>query len=532
MPFNANSAWNRLVLLALDSGDPGLIKHWAEQGYLPNLAKLMEEGSSIPIATPPGVLEGAIWPTILTSMEAATHGMYAYKQIVPHSYELQIAMMADRLPSPPFWAHISKSGKRVAVVDAPFALPVKKLNGIQVTNWGGHDLWCAQRCSTPRGLIDELVERFGEYPMPSCDTPGRSLRDFKLMRESLREAVVKKTALLRHCMQMEKWDFFFGVYSESHCAGHQFWHFTDPTHPRYDPEVPDDLRHCIRDVYHDIDAGIGQLLNDLAPDTHVMVLLSHGMGPYYHGSHLLDQVIEALGVNEFSDGKSPSVSQQDRSLPSATWSFRRLLPKPLRETIKSKMPQEWIRRLWCWCHPQSPNKPINPWIHKRVFQLPESNMTGLLRINLKGREPAGLVEPGAEYESLCRRLTNSLLAVENPDTGRKAIQWIWRSRDLYQGPRIEELPDLFIEWDHSAPIKRLRSSEIGTLEREYVGHRTGSHTQGGLLISRGPNFKSGQGEEIRSIDLAPTLLSFFGIPAPSAYEGASRLPLLQKTWAI
>lgn len=525
MSSKSNSVSNRLVLLALDSADPALVRRWAKEGYLPNLAKLMDGGTSVPIATPPGVLEGAIWPTLLTSAEAATHGMYAYKQIVPRTYDLQIAMMADRLPVPPFWAPISNAGKRVAVIDAPFALPVKRLNGIQLTNWGGHDLWCAKRCSSPAGLVDELVGRFGEYPVPTCDASDRSPRDYESLRRCLREGVEKKTALLRHCLQMENWDFFFGVYSESHCAGHQFWHFMDPTHPRYDPEGPDDLRHCVRDIYRAIDGGIGELLKGLAPETHVMVLLSHGMGPYYHGSHLLDEVIDRLGVNG-SRAENPEVlSPPDRSLRGAAWSSRRLIPERLRQGIKSHLSPEWTRRLWHWSHPKP--KPLNPWTHKRVFQLPESNMTGLLRINLKGREPAGLVEPGKEYDALCLRLKNSLLALENPDTGRSAVQWVARSRDLYRGRRIEELPDLFVEWDHSAPIGRLRSPEIGTLEGDFVGRRTGSHTQGGLLIGRGPTFTSGQCEEIRTIDLAPTLLNFFGVAAPNGYEGASCLDLLQ-----
>ena len=525
MSFKSNSASNRLVLLALDSGDPALVRRWVKEGYLPNLAKLMEGGTSAAIATPPGVLEGAIWPTLLTGAEAATHGMYAYKQIVPGTYDLHIAMMADRLPVPPFWAHIGHAGKRVAVIDAPFALPVKRLNGIQLTNWGGHDLWCAPRCSSPAGLVDELAGRFGEYPVPTCDASDRSPRDYELLRRCLREGVDKKTALLRHCLQMENWDFFFGVYSESHCAGHQFWHFMDPTHPRYDPEGPDDLRHCVRDVYRAIDGGIGELLKDLAPETHVMVLLSHGMGPYYHGSHLLDEVIDRLGVNG-SRAQNPEVlSPPARSLRGAVWSSRRLIPQRLRQGIKSHFSPESTRRLWHWSHPKP--KPMNPWIHKRVFQLPESNMTGLLRINLKGREPAGLIEPGEESDSLCRRLTNSLLALENADTGRKAVQWVARSGDLYDGRRIDELPDLFVEWDHSAPIRRLRSAEIGTIEGDFSGHRTGSHAQGGLLICAGPTFASGPAEGIRTIDLAPTLLSFFGVAAPSTCEGKSLLPLLQ-----
>jgi predicted AlkP superfamily phosphohydrolase/phosphomutase len=57
--------------------------------------------------------------------------------------------------------------------------------------------------------------------------------------------VEKKTSLLRHCLERERWDFFFGVFSESHCAGHQFWHFMDPRHPQHDPKASEALRSAI-----------------------------------------------------------------------------------------------------------------------------------------------------------------------------------------------------------------------------------------------------------------------------------------------
>ena len=51
-------------------------------------------------------------------------------------------------------------------------------------------------------------------------------------------------------------------------------------------------------------------------------------------------------------------------------------------------------------------------------------MTGAIRINLKGREPEGLVEPGAEYEALRQEIADALIALENPETGKSAVRWV------------------------------------------------------------------------------------------------------------
>ena len=107
-------------------------------------------------------------------------------------------------------------------------------------------------------------------------------------------------------------------------------------------------------------------------------------------------------------------------------------------------------------------------------------MTGLLRVNLKGREPNGLVAPGDEYEKLCGRLIDALTELENVDTGDKAVQWVAHSRDLYQGSRLDELPDLFVEWNHRAPITNVASPRIGTVQGNASSRRTGSHRPGAM----------------------------------------------------
>jgi predicted AlkP superfamily phosphohydrolase/phosphomutase len=154
-------------------------------------------------------------------------------------------------------------------------------------------------------------------------------------------------------------------------------------------------------------------------------------------------------------------------------------------------------------------------------------MTGGVRINLKGREPSGLVQPGPDYDALCQELTEALLALENADTGGRAVQWVARADTLYRGRHLKEMPDLFVEWEHSAPIRRVCSPQIGTVSRSFHGHRTGEHWKNGLLAGLGPRFRSGEvGAEIRTQDVAPTILEFFGVETPPSHEGKSVLSLL------
>ena len=516
----------QLVLIGMDAASSPLIRKWAAAGELPAIASLIKSGFSATVATPLGVLEGGIWPTFLTSMSPARHGMFSHLNLKRATYDLEVGMYADRLPVLPFWAHLGRAGKRVAVIDAPFARPVKGLNGIHVTNWGAHDPWCWKRSSWPRGLIDDLVERFGNHPVDTCDAEDRSLADYDALRTRLIAGVERKAALLRYCLERERWDFFFGVFSESHCAGHQFWHLMDPGHPRHDSKAGDALRSTIRDVYRAIDSGVGMLLESLRPDTHVLLMSSHGMGPYYAGSHLLDCVIERLGLS--GQEPAPPAGEAESSSVKSTlggwlWGLRTLLPGKLRLELKSQFPAliTSLRR-------SMDGPDLGPWCRARAFAVPSNNMTGAIRINLKGREPEGVVEPGAEYEALRREIADALTVLENPETGRPAVQWVARVEELYEGPRLRDMPDLFVEWDHSAPIATLCSPRIGRVSQTFTGHRTGDHLANGLLVGRGVGFRSGEVTELmRTQDIGPTVLDFFGVQSPRGCEGKSAMELLK-----
>ncbi len=439
------------------------------------MARLLASGAVAPIVTPEAVLEGGVWPTFLTSQSPATHGMFAYQQLKRGTYDLEVALHADRLPVPPFWEHLSRAGKRVTIIDAPFARTAKRLNGMQVTNWGAHDAWSWARSSYPASLIDDLVRRFGDHPVPSCNLGRkRTAAEYQRFREHLIEGVRRKTALLRHCLELEDWDLFLGVYSESHCVGHHFWHFLDPGHPRHDPSAAQELATAILDVYREIDTGIAALLEHVSADSHALVMLSHGMGPFYAGAHLLQPVLDRLGMS----GMVPSASDSS-VVEQSTWKLRHLVPARVRRHVKGWLPR-LASALWRQTHHE-----VRPWERARAFAVPEHYMTSGIRINLRGREPAGTVEPGAEHEALCRELTEVLLSLE-------------------------------------FPIRAVRSPRIGTVAEDFPFERSGDHRSNGLLAGLGPRFQSGEiKNEVRTEDIAPTVLEFFGVPIPSHYEGRS-----------
>jgi len=73
----------------------------------------------------------------------------------------------------------------------------------------------------------------------------------------------------------------------------------------------------------------------------------------------------------------------------------------------------------------------NNWRWSRAFCIP-NDYTGAIRINLKGREPNGIVEPGREYDDLCDELVSEIDNLVNPDTGKRMVSEVLRISEALQ----------------------------------------------------------------------------------------------------
>src|SRR5262249_48789102 len=81
-----------------------------------------------------------------------------------------------------------------------------------------------------------------------------------------------------------------------------------------------------------------------------------------------------------------------------------------------------------------------------AYQGPNNEMTAALRINLIGRDPCGVVRPGAEYAALRDFLAARLRELVNPATGRAALAEVSLSDDLHPGAYRDVLPDVTGYW--------------------------------------------------------------------------------------
>jgi predicted AlkP superfamily phosphohydrolase/phosphomutase len=165
------------------------------------------------------------------------------------------------------------------------------------------------------------------------------------------------------------------------------------------------------------------------------------------------------------------------------------------------------------------------WQHTRAFLIENAN-EGYIRINLKGREPQGIVQPGKEYHDLCEEIYQTVKSMTNPANGKRAAHAVHKTDDIYNGPCRSHMPDIIINWNDDAKVTtELLTKKYGIARSPQAGYEitpyyTGNHRPSAFTIAVGPEIPAGHVLKGTSIlDLAPTVLTYFGITPPAFMKG-------------
>jgi len=162
------------------------------------------------------------------------------------------------------------------------------------------------------------------------------------------------------------------------------------------------------------------------------------------------------------------------------------------------------------------------WAHTQAFAY---GTFGNIVVNVRGREESGTVSPGEEYERVRDAIAEQLLELRAP-AGERMVAAVHRREDLFEGPHLDKVPDLLVEfsdyaWLGKGNLKSRADTIWDRIEIEpgspvsYVG----SHRHEGIVALEGPSVVQGVQLSAQILDVAPTLLYLLGRPVPSDLEG-------------
>lgn len=152
---------------------------------------------------------------------------------------------------------------------------------------------------------------------------------------------------------------------------------------------------------------------------------------------------------------------------------------------------------------------------------------GDIWMNVKGREPKGLIAKGEEYENSREEISRELMKIEFDN--HRPIKAVKKKEDLWWGPCLGSAPDLNIIFNIGYQAARRPEIMDKNSSKIYVnsnprwsGGHDGTHDPSdvpGVLGILCPETKAGAGVRANLWDIAPTILKWMGTVAPNDMDG-------------
>ncbi len=410
------------------------------------------------------------------------------------------------IDAPPFWSYLGSNNHKAAIIDAPDIPLIPGLPGIQLANWDTHDSWAPEYYVTaaePAELLPEIHRKFGTK-LAALEKHQSTPEEDKQIHLQLLKNIEKKGALCRYLMSRDSFGLVVILFSEIHAATHQFWKYR----PGQGKNETGDhgLSDGIRNVYQAVDRQMGLLLEKLPPESNVFVVSSVGMEDSYPTDGLIEDFLRKLDYQKPSESKGASLSPMEIA--------RKIIPEPWRVAMSRHLKRESRERLLAAQFLRG-----TKWSETTAFAIP-SAYTSFVRVNLRGREPEGVIEPGAEYMALLDRIESDLKQLIDPDTREPVIAQILKTTEVFKCAPHDSLPDLFVKWKPGRFLQRAVHPKAELVQKTPEFFRPSDHSCFGFVAASGPSIQKRETlGTVAVLDLVPTFLSLMKLPIPRQISG-------------
>jgi predicted AlkP superfamily phosphohydrolase/phosphomutase len=490
-----------IAVVQFDAASASLLERLEAEGRLPNLAALRRRGHRLELETPAAHFPASAYQCLYRGVEVGQHGLYYPFQ---WSSGRQAIRLAGEFPAPrPIWERLAEKGRSTLAIDPYECHAPGAAKGLLVCGWGMRERVVLERWAAPRGADRSLRRRHGRPPNVTEIFGGKPGAEAERLGKRLLSAPARVADLAIEQLQERRFDLVWLTFAAPHLGGHRLW--GSP---------------ALADVYAEVDRQLGRVLEALPEDADAIVCSVLGMDVNTSRADMLPGMLAAvLGEGKRGgDGQGDGAADSDSG---AMWRLRAALSGRLRGAVAAAMPDRMALELTARMELRGVD-----WSTTRAFAHPADNQ-GYVRLNLKGREHDGIVDPG-EADELLDLIAIGLRDFRDPD-GEPAVAAVDRVEGEWSGEASERLPDLVVRWRPTSAVEiaALHSERFGTVRRHgYGSGRTGNHTDGDAwaILAPGAARLRDPGRPARVVDVAATVAALTGADS----TGLAGAPLLER----
>ncbi|KON30723.1 nucleotide pyrophosphatase [miscellaneous Crenarchaeota group-15 archaeon DG-45] len=448
-------------MIGLDCAAPELMFHRFVD-RLPNIRRMMRRGvhGGLESCDPPITIPA--WMVMATSRSPGRLGLYGFRHRRGSSYRDIWIASSRSVGERKIWDHVAEAGGKSCLVAVPPSYPPVPVEGCLVGCFITPD--AKREYTHPAGLRGEIEGLVGEY-MPDVEF---RIDDKRGLLKGVYEMSEGHFKVVEHLMRTRPWQFFMLVEIGLDRIHHAFWKYFDEEHHLHEPGS--EFESAVEDYYAYLDGRVGRLLELAGDDTVVLIASDHG-GKRMKGAFCLNSWLAEQGLLALKRPAEGATRLDDADV-------------------------DWGRTVaWGWGG-----------YYARIF------------LNVEGREPQGVVAPG-DYERVRDEIADRIRRIRGPNGEA------WRTRVLKPDEVFPECrgdpPDLMVYFDD---LYWRSAGTIGHgsiyLPENDTGPDDAVHDKTGLYVYYDPRRDlGGRAEDLRIVDVAPTILKAMGLPIPSEMEG-------------
>jgi len=504
-----NGAINgRVVVIGLDGGTFAMLDPLMERGLMPNLKKIVESGTAGELQTVIPPVTPAAWSTFMTGKNPGKHGILGFL-VKDEEGETPVNSRLRRAKT--IWRLVNEAGGKVISLSIPTTYPPERVDGFMVGSFltprGNKDY------AYPPELIEDIENRFGPYRLYINEvyTPRR----ISILVNEAREDVKYKFRVARYLADKIDWRLLAVHIFGTDRVQHELWHLTDPSHPLHKPRETERHGDELLGFYSSLDDEMGALLSTLDPADTVYIMSDHGFGPVYKFLNFNPWLLER-GYMKLRRSPFTFIRKTLYDLGAVPKNAYRLFMRLGLARLRLSIGINNRKRFFSKVNYLVLSMRDVDWSRTVAYS---RGYYGEIFLNLKGREPCGIVEP-SDYEAVRGEIVRELKSIRDPETGKPVIGPVYRPEDLYHGPYTGNAADIiFLPEDMS--YKAIGTADFTSnkvMEKAYAN--SGDHRLNGIFIARGPHVKKGARiTGARIDDLAPTILHSLGLPVVEDMDG-------------
>ncbi|MBM3319373.1 MAG: alkaline phosphatase family protein [Candidatus Eisenbacteria bacterium] len=513
---------SRVLVIGIDGVTFDTLDPWMDEGILPYLASLREEGVHAPLRSVFPPITAPAWASFQTGMNPGKTGIFEFLYS-KGGLDDPVPVNATFRDGVPVWEILSRNGKKVIALGVPLTYPPDPVDGCIVGDFlmprGVRDF------THPPELLDEIEAALGPYPVYHKEVYQKG-KVGRLIDEAF-EILRYRRALALRLLREKEWDFAIAYFEGTDRIQHEVWHIFDETHPRSNRKETALYRTRVLDFYREVD-DTARMLAEIGRERGAVefVLSDHGFGPIHYYLNFNVWLLEKGFLALKRDALTRAKTLLFRAGITPAFGYRAAMRLGLAGLRLSRGVGgrsglfRLINRLFL-------SLDNIDWERTRAYS---KGNYGQIYVNLKGREPHGSVEPEA-YEGTVRELIEELRRIESPEGG-PLLSDVFRREERFTGPHVVRMPDvLFIPRDMKYKALGIVDFTTRSFIEPTFGN-SGDHRMNGIFLARGGPIRARRERlpEISICDVAPTILHLFGEAIPNDMDGRAIEEAFGEEW--